>query len=251
MHKYFSVNDSGFSIRCKLYCSDPRNTGTIVLFAHGFGGHKDNHAAELFAQRLLSKKKDWAVLVFDWPCHGEDARKKLMLSECVEYLDTVIRHCRSVLHTESLYLYGVSFGCFVTLAYIREHGNPFRGIALRSPAIPMHESLQASIMTEENRTALAKGRDTLVGFDRKVRIGPAFLKEIEEGDVSDGDFKGISDCTLILHGTKDEIIPMGPVEAFADRNDILFLPVEGADHRFMDPKKMDEAIHEIILFFTE
>ena len=39
------------------------------------------------------------------------------------------------------------------------------------------------------------------------------------------------------------------VSDFADRNGLLCLMIEGADHRFMDPLKMDEAIKEILEFF--
>ena len=39
------------------------------------------------------------------------------------------------------------------------------------------------------------------------------------------------------------------VKAFADRNGIRFVPVEGADHRFQDPGKMNVAIEEIVSFF--
>lgn len=248
MNKYFSINDSGFSIRCKLYCNDPRATRHVVLFGHGFGGHKDNKAAERFAERLLAKKKDWAVLCFDWPCHGQDARRKLVLAECLGYLDRVVRYCGKTLRAESVSMYATSFGGFVTLVYLREFGNPFRRIALRCPALPMHASITSTIMTEQNRLDLAKGKETLVGFDRKVRVSPAFMKELEAADVLPCDFSAEADKILILHGTKDEIIPMEPVRDFAERNGIPFLPVEGADHRFMDPNKMDSAIHEIISF---
>ena len=36
---------------------------------------------------------------------------------------------------------------------------------------------------------------------------------------------------------------------FADDNVIELVAVEGADHRFHDPKKMDQAVAAIISFF--
>ena len=87
---YFSINEEGVSIRSKFYGTDARTYKRIVIFSHGFGGHKDNKSAEKFAEKILSKYKDIAVISFDWPCHGEDAIKQLALSDCDKYLGLVI-----------------------------------------------------------------------------------------------------------------------------------------------------------------
>ena len=47
----------------------------------------------------------------------------------------------------------------------------------------------------------------------------------------------------------DEIVPIETAEAFAWDNLIEFIPVEGADHRFMDPAKMDAANAQVISWF--
>ena len=39
---YFSINEEGVSIRSKFYGTDARTYKRIVIFSHGFGGHKDN-----------------------------------------------------------------------------------------------------------------------------------------------------------------------------------------------------------------
>lgn len=56
---------------------------------------------------------------------------------------------------------------------------------------------------------------------------------------------------LIMHGTKDEIVPFADSEKFAGDNVIEFIPVENADHRYIDPKKMDFAIAKILEFFAD
>ena len=58
----------------------------IVLFAHGFGGRKDNGAAEKFAMRLITKYKGCAMVTFDWPGHGDDVKKGFHLEDCMIYL---------------------------------------------------------------------------------------------------------------------------------------------------------------------
>ena len=79
-------------------------------------------------------------------------------------------------------------------------------------------------------------------------IGPDFLESLRENDIAELDYSEMADSILILHGTKDEIVPEGSVRAFAEKNGIEYIPVERADHRFMDPKLMDLAIEYIQMF---
>ena len=82
--KNFYINESGASIHCKLYCNDMKSVKQIVLYGHGFGGHKDNKAAEKFAKKATAKFKDFGVVTFNLPCHGDDVRKTLILNDCFE-----------------------------------------------------------------------------------------------------------------------------------------------------------------------
>ena len=66
-----------------------------------------------------------------------------------------------------------------------------------------------------------------------------------------GKIVGRSDDMLIIHGTKDEMIPFEEAKAFAENNVITFIPIEGANHPFQNPKQMALAIHEIVEFFGE
>lgn len=249
MHRYFEINESGHNIRCKLYYSDLKAIRRVVIFCHGFGGHKDNGAAEKFAERLTSKYKGAAMVTFNWPCHGDDVKKKLTLSDCFSYLSLVVEHVKQRYQTEDLYCYATSFGGWVTLNYILKNGNPFRKIAMRCPALNMYDALTDTIMTQDNREQLMKGKEVPVGFDRKVPVSPAFLEEIREKDILQADFLDFAEDLLIIHGTTDEIIPYEVSYGFADNNLIEFVPVEGADHRFRDPKKMEVAMKAILEFF--
>ena len=250
MQKYFDINESGYSVRCKLYCSSVNEVKRAVIFGHGFGGHKDNKAAEKFASKIISKHKDIGVITFNWPCHGDDARKNLLLSECDTYLTLVIGRVKKWFGTDELYGYATSFGGYLFLKYIAEHGNPFRKIALRCPSINMYATITNRLMTADDMEKIRKNKPVLVGFDRKVRIGRQFLEDLKTSDISETDFMDCADDTLILHGMKDEVIPFSDSAAFADKNVIEFIPVPNADHRFTDPKTMDLAIHEIIEFFA-
>ena len=248
MEKYFDINEAGYSIRCKLYCSDLHKIKKIVIFGHGFGGHKDNKAAEKFAAKLISKHREFCVITFNWPCHGDDARKNLQLSECDTYLTFVIEYAKRVFETEEIYAYATSFGGFLFLKYIAEHGNPFKKIALRCPAITIYDSMIHRIMSQDDYDKIMKGKPVLVGFDRKIKISKPFLDELEAADIRKHDFTDYADDILILHGTRDEVIPFDVSAEFADDNVIELIALQNGDHRFTDPKIMDLAIHNIIEF---
>ena len=247
--RYFDINENGHSIRCKLYEPGSKEIRRLILFGPGFGGHKDNRAAQTFAERMISKYKNVALVTFNWPCHGDDARKKLLLSECLDYLGTVLSYLRETYSPEFIDGYATSFGAYLFLLYSARFGFPFRRLALRCPALPMHEVITRSIMTDDDIRALEKGKEVLVGFDRKVKISPQFLQDLKDNDVTTMDFMDVADNIFICHGTKDEIVPIDRARQFAEDNVIEFAEIDGADHRFQNPKKMDQAIQLMQEFF--
>ena len=250
IQKYFDINEGGYSVRCKLYCADVKSIKRAVIFEHGFAGHKDNKAAEKFAGKLIGKYKDFCVVTFNWPCHGDDARNKLRLEECDTYLTLVIEYVKKQFNTDELYAYATSFGGYLLLKYISEHGNPFRKAALRCPAITIYDSMLERIIPENDYNKIMKGKPVLVGFDRKIKIDREFLDDLKAADVRKIDFTDYAYDLMIVHGTKDEVIPFDVSVDFADQNIIEFVPMQGGDHRFTDPKIMDLAIHTIIEFIT-
>ena len=246
---YFNINDAGLNIRAKLCSEGAGDVKTLVVCGHGFGGHKDNRAAERFAKHVIDKNRGVAVLTFNWPCHGDDVRKTLRLNDCDAYLAAVLAWAKARYPGARLFGYATSFGGYLFLKYLSEHGNPFEKLALRCPAVPMYGVMTSSIMTADDLERIRKGKPVPVGFDRKVSLDRVFLDEIRETDIAGRDFLPFADELFILHGTKDEVVPFDAVKAFAEENVIEFEPVENADHRFQSPEKMDFAIQKICAFF--
>ena len=247
--KYFNINASGNSIHCKLYYADIKAIKRVVLCAHGFSGHMDNKAVERFADYVLKKHRDAAVVIYNAPCHGDDVKKKLTLADCDAYITLVTAHIRERFQPDQLFVYANSFGGYQFLKYIAEHGDPFDKIALRCPAVNMYQVTSERIVKPEELRALARNKPIEVGFDRKIKITRSFLEELQAADITERDFRPFAEDMLILHGTKDEIVPFAVVSAFAEKNNIRFVPVENADHRFVDPLKMDYVIKQITELF--
>lgn len=252
MEKHIDINAQGYSIRSKFFCSDSDKTKrtfkNVVLVTHGFGSSKETAGTVKFAEHLNAKYKDFAVIAFDWPCHGADARKKLSVDECLTYLTLVTDYAKNDLQAEMVYIYSTSFGAYLTLRYLIEVGNPFTRIALRCPGIHMYEAMR-NHLTDDDYAKLNKGKEIQVGYERKMKIDQAFMDSLKAFDVMDHEYFDFADDMLVIHGTKDEMIPIEDSKKFAEDNVIEFIPVEGANHPFQNPNHMALAIHEIIEFF--
>ena len=246
----YIVSRNGYNVSCKLYYEDKKAIRGVVLFGHGFGGHKDNKAAEKFAERALDKLK-LCTVTFNWPCHGDDVRKKLRLGDCDGYLTAVVEDIRERYGEPALYGYATSFGGYLFLKYISDHGSPFRRMALRCPAVDLYRIQTEKIMTPEELLRIEKGKETAVGFDRKVALDREYLDQIKAVDLLGRDFTLWMDDVLILQGLRDEIVDPDTVRRFADDQLMEFVPIENGDHRFQDPRAMDEAIKAILDFFAQ
>ena len=250
MEKYFEINKSGQNIRCKLYCGKNAPIDAVVLFGHGFAGHKDNGAARKFADRVLTKYRGIAVLTYDLPCHGNDVKKKLVLQDCMTYMDLVLAYIRTEIGTDRIYSYATSFGGYLVLKYMAEYGDPFVKIALRCPAIDMYGVLTRTIMKNDQLQDLRRGKSVQAGFDRKIEVSRQFLDDLQASDLRQNGYLDWADDIIIIHGTKDEVVPFEDSAAFADDNVIELIPVENADHRFQNPACMEFATKKVLEFFA-
>ena len=251
MHKYFEINEGSHHVRCKAYYRDRCSASRAVIFCTGFAGHRDNRAAEGFSEKLLSKYKDVLVVVFNWPAHGDDIKKKLVLADCDDYLGLVIREVKARFGARELYAYATSFGGYLVLKYISEHENPFEKIALRCPAVNMYDVLSQTIMRQDEYETLEKEHAVSVGFDRKILVDTDFLESLKENDIRTRDYLEYADRILMIHGEADEIVPFESGKAFSEDNVIDLIPVPKADHRFQNPAHMSLANKYVMEFFDE
>ena len=247
--KNFYINESGASIHCKLYCNDIKSVKQIVLYGHGFGGHKDNKAAEKFAKKATAKFNDFGVVTFNLPCHGDDVRKTLILNDCFEYIGIVLNYLKEKFETDEIFGYATSFGGYLFLKYIADNGNPFKKLALRCPAINMYSVITATIMSDKDQKAILHNKPVSVGFDKKIKINMDFLNDLKASDIREYDYSDYCDDILIIHGTKDEVVPFESSKEFSEKNFLEFISIENADHRFINPLLMDSAIKYILDFF--
>lgn len=247
MHQYFEISKADITVRCKAYYNDRSLIRKAIVFCTGFAGHKDNGTAEKFADKLLSEHDDAEVIVFNWPAHGDDAKKILDLQDCNSYLDILTDELKKRDISE-LYAYATSFGGYLILKYLSEHEDPFVRIALRCPAIDMYGVLTRNIMKENEYERIMQGEKVEVGFDRKIIVTDKLLHDLQSNDIRQRNYRNYARKMLVIHGDVDEVAPFADSETFTKNNNIPFLPVKGADHRFQDPVLLTYAHNEVIRF---
>lgn len=250
MEKKFDINKNGYSIRAKWYTNSLQDMEKVIVFFHGFGGHRDNNAFARFSNSVLSKYKKVGLMTFDLPAHGSDALGKLSLNDCDKYIETVIDYLKNEMGIQDIYAYGNSFGGYLTLKYIHEHGSPFKKIILRSPAVCMYSVLMDNILSEDDKKKLEKGKDVSIGFDRMVKINKAYLEDLKQNDIQKYEHYDYAEDILVCHGKEDEIVNYSAVVDFCENNIIELVSFEGVEHRFRNQSKLDEC-HSLFLKFLE
>lgn len=225
------------------------NADNVVICCHGFAGSKSSSSIMTLANYLNQKYKYTNVLSFDWPCHGEDIGEELTLERCDMYLAKVIDYVRKSYPNADLYAHGTSFGGYLLLKYIAEHGNPFKKIALRSTAVIMYDVLVNTVMNENERKSIENGEAVNMGFDTKIPITSSFVNSIAEADIRKNDYHKFRSEILLIHGTADEIVPYSDIAYFAEKQGIKLHTVTGADHRFSEQGHKENAITSAIDFF--
>lgn len=249
MQKYFNLNKNGLSLNCKLYYSSPESTKKVVLFLHGFTGNKDNRTAEQFFKKLSERDAETALLIYDAPTHGDDKSPTLTVERCMEYIKAALEYINEELKPEEIYGGGVSFGGYQTLRYLEENGNPFKKIALRSPAVGMDTVLAERIMSKEELNACRNGKTVIVKGSSTLPITKETVASFENADISDFDFTPYSDKIFIVHGDDDTLVDFAWVKAFCEKNKIEYKTVSGAGHHFAEPEKLDKSLTLMAEFF--
>lgn len=250
MEKYFDIKDKNKTIKCKIYYNNKENVDSVILSCHGFTGSKDNKTAKALADYVLEKYNNIAIMSFDLPGHGDDSIELLDLDICDEYFETVINYLKNKLGIRNIYSQGTSFGGYLTLKYISEHGNPFNKIALRCPAVNMYDALTDIILTDEEISLLESGKSIGLGDDKKINFNSYFVNQLRNNNILERDYSNYSDDIIVFHGDNDTLIDFNVDRLFCSKNNIKFVPVRGADHGFNKIEDLEKCVRDMSDFYN-
>lgn len=232
----FSINRQ-YEIKCRSFTPDDERVEHIIIGVHGFAGDKDSSMLEKLA--LACSENAAALICFDFPAHGDSPVNEEMLTveNCKMDLYAVIDHAAEKYPNARKSIFATSYGGYIALLSA-ERLSDF-SFVLRAPAVTMPKLLLETVLrtSEEN---FRKSRVIRCGFQRLLNLPYSFYEELMRQD---------SVCSrqlssaIVIHGDRDDIVPLGDVEEFirSQTNTELRI-IHGADHRFKNRGEIEKVI---------
>jgi len=216
-------NSRGVKLVGALHVPD-KETDKIIIFSHGFGANKERARIVKTAERIC--QKGFAALRFDFAGRGESRDDSLTIEKEIDDLKSAISFIKSKGYKD-IGLVGESLGglCSV-LAYNEE----IKAMVLWAPVLVA----RAPDLNEEQVKELqAKGYIIIDKDGRKFKVEKQYLTERETINQKEI-FSKIKCPVLIMHGNKDDIIPIED-----SKNALNYLPkgsklevIDGSGHKF-------------------
>ena len=235
--QHFSLSRE-YEICCKLFAPDHGDVKNIILGVHGFAGDKESSVLEKLANALSQKQT--ALICFDFPAHGESpvGEEMLTVENCKKDLCFVMEHITKTYPDANKSVFATSFGGYITLLCAEKLANA--KLVLRAPAVTMPKVLLDNVLkiTAED---FEKANSIRCGFERPIHLPYSFYNELlQQESILD---KKISSPILIIHGNRDDIVPLEDVLAFADAQKEACLEImDGADHRFKNKGELEKIV---------
>ena len=246
MRKFEIQSENGYAISCMEWLPDGEHDGTVICL-HGFGGDKYSSVIAALAASLTKKKK--RVLAFDWPAHGDSraADRDLTVENCIRDLHLVYRRCRQSAADQPISCFATSFGGYLAMIYRQQFPDDFSRIMLRSPALAMPEIL-ISFMTEEERRAFDRGEKRNFGFHRPLLLDRSFYEDLKAYRPLSYEKEDLNGRVFIIHGDRDDVVPLDDSIMFSEKNQIELYVVKGADHRYKHPGELEQIVEQAAAF---
>jgi hypothetical protein len=198
---------------------------TDLIYLHGFssapGGNKGSFTRQWAKEQGI-------------PFHAPDLNlptfESLTLTAQVEAVETLLREL-----PEPPVLVGSSLGGFIATA-VAHRGASIKSLLLLAPAIHFARRRMTSPAWATYRL---RGEMEVFhyGVGSPMRLGPELLQDLP-GWLDDDQWR-ISLPTVMLHGRRDEAVPLAESEAYRDRNPEAVLHILEDDHGLLAPSSLE------------
>lgn len=239
MERYFTISDGHFRVPCKISEPDFGELHRCILGVHGFGADKDTHVLSALAEEMSVFGA--AMVCFDFPAHGESPMQSdaLTLPNCIDTLLYTARWARNRYPDLDFCVFASGFGAYVTLIAIdqlEETVGPVK-LVLQTPNLRMSETLLN--MTHMSEAQLLEAGHATLNAARKFDVSYDFYKQVRNYTALT-----IYDTPmLLLHGEKDEYLPLEDMVNFRRINEgCKLVVIPGADHQFLTPGAWDMVV---------
>lgn len=212
--------------------------GPTVVLAHGMLSTKDG-TKQLALARVLSVL-GFSVLRFDFSFVGESEGKfeEITFSQEVDDLRCAVNWVRGQ-GAGPVGLLGSSMGGAVAILYART--DPKIKALVTVAAVARPERLAGQM--GDLRAQVAKWKAEGAAFGADGEVGPGFFEDARKQDVLAA-VEAVSAPLLILHGGRDEVVPVAEAHALADRarGEKCLRILADADHRFSREEDLRELV---------
>lgn len=240
MEIQFLLDAGDMPIPCVLSEPDSGIVRRVVLGVHGLGGSSMDAVQAGIAEEMAQFR--YATLRFDFPAHGENTAggDGLCLEDCRKTLLAVADFVRQGYPLlEDLCIFASGFGAYVTLICLEEILDMPGKVKLvvQTPSLRMDRTLLNMIHLSPE-TFRVMDRYTL-RVERPFDVTYAFYQELCAYNA----LETYPIPMLILHGEKDDYIPMEDIQNFHrinEKSELAIIP--GTSHRFLEEGAWDMVL---------
>ena len=241
MERRFILKDNELQIPCILNEPEHCSVRRCIIGVHGFCDSKESRILEDIAEEMGLFGA--VTLRFDFPAHGDSTVTdwELSLEGCQKTLEAVVRWAKRAYPYVDMGIFASGFGAFVTLVALDELRQIQENLklVLQTPDLSMaHTLLNMVNMTEE---AFHKVGRVVVGSTAKraVEVPYSFYEELQGQMV----YYNHDMPMLLLHGERDDLIPLSYLEPFRRFNpQSKLVAIPGADHQFRGEGQWDMVV---------
>lgn len=248
--KIFFKNSKGDRL-CGILSNPTKDKGkSIIILCHGFSTSK-NSGTYVSLEQILNKT-DISTFRFDFYGHGESEGKfeDITTSEAVNDILNAIKLLKRLGYTK-IGLMGGSFGGIASIMAASKTNDLFV-LALKSPVSNFEEKEIMTKTKKELEEWKRKGYKYYISGDGgKLRLNYTFAEDFKNNNGYQAARK-IKIPTLIVHGDKDESVPIEQSKKIASIiRDCRLEIIKGADHLYSEPEHRERMLNLISKFIIE
>lgn len=235
MQKAVEINNRNLILRGMLHIPDKvEGKMPIVIIYHGFCGNKMGpHFMFVKLSRTLEKLGIASIRV-DFAGSGESDGKFVDMTFNKEVFDAnrILDYVKELnfVDKDRIAILGFSMGGAIASVIAGERNKEINTLCLWAPAGNMEEIiLSDTYIGDKYDEFIKKGTFSVEGLS----LGKEFVEDIKTANIFNRASKYNGE-TLIIHGTKDEIVPIDTskhyLKIYGENSDLKF--IDGANHMF-------------------
>jgi len=223
----------------------------LVIVCHGFAGIKTGSGGKYVKLARKLENKKIACFRFDFEGCGdsEGDLEGVTVKRCLSDLESVMKWIliQRNINKDKIAFLGSSFGAIIATLFLIKAKFPIKTLIFWNPALNQQELLP----TWYTKKDLKEWKKQGYIVRKENKISTKYLKENEKKDYS-LILSNISTPILIIHGKKDEVVPVRFSKKLSTKYKNIQLKIySGADHKFEDYYIQKRLVKDTVNWFLK